>query len=200
MEETKTIASDELLMEQLQTRDWEQLWFSLTGRCFWLLRSRYAVKWHNNEVKEFSRKVISEVINKIFVERKRNWNIDRYPDFVEFIVSVIDSHVNNTLKKKIKDSCLGDNEYFFDKIGELQLDSEKNIIAKELRNQIFAELEKSGAEVDELLIFECLVDGIEKPEDIKKDLGMSDENFHNAWRRLKRKRKTIQEKLALYGY
>ncbi len=200
MEETKTIASDELLMEQLQTRDWEQLWFSLTGRCFWLLRNRYAVKWHNNEVKEFSRKVISEVINKIFVERKRNWNIDRYPDFVEFIVSVIDSHVNNTLKKKIKDSCLGDNEYFFDKIGELQLDSEKNIIAKELRNQIFAELEKSGAEVDELLIFECLVDGIEKPEDIKKDLGMSDENFHNAWRRLKRKRKTIQEKLALYGY
>lgn len=200
MEETKTIASDEVLMEQLQNRDWDQFWLRLMGRCFWLLRKRYTVKWNNIEVKEFSREAIGEVINKIFIEKKRNWNIDRYPDFEEFIVGVIDSHINNTLNKEVKERTVGDNEFLFDENGESEPNAQEIVITKEIRNQIYNELETSGADDDELLIFECLVDGIEKPDDIKQELGMSDEDFHNAWRRFKRKRKTIQEKLAAYGY
>jgi hypothetical protein len=64
---------------------------------------------------------------------------------------------------------------------------------------MYTELEASGADDDELLIFECLADGIEKPDDIRSELGMSESDFHNAWRRFKRKRKVIQEKLAAYG-
>ena len=200
MEQTKTIASDELLMEQLQNRDWDQFWLRLMGRCFWLLRKRYTVKWHNDEVKKFSRKAIGEVINKIFIEKKRSWNIDRYPDFEEFIVGVIDSHINNTLNKKDKESTIGDNEFVLNENGESEQNAQEIVITKELRNQIYNELEASGADDDELLIFECLADGIDKPDDIKKELGISDEDFHNAWRRFKRKRITIQEKLAAYGY
>ena len=200
MEQTKTIASDELLMEQLRNRDWDQFWLRLMGRCFWLLRKRYTVKWHNDEVKEFSRKAIGEVINKIFIEKKRSWNIDRYPDFEEFIVGVIDSHINNTLNKKDKESTIGDNEFVLNENGESEQNAQEIVITKELRNQIYNELEASGADDDELLIFECLADGIDKPDDIKKELGISDEDFHNAWRRFKRKRITIQEKLAAYGY
>jgi hypothetical protein len=200
MEETKTIASDEVLMEQLQNRDWDQFWLRLMGRCFWLLRKRYTVKWNNEEVKEFSREAIGEVINKIFIEKKRNWNIDRYPDFEDFIVGVIDSHINNTLNKDVKESTVGNNEFLFDENGESEPNAQEIVITQEIRNQIYNELETSGADDDELLIFECLADGIEKPDDIKKELGMSDEDFHNAWRRFKRKRKTIQEKLAAYGY
>lgn len=200
MEQTKTIASDELLMEQLQNRDWDQFWLRLMGRCFWLLRKRYTIKWHNDEVKEFSRKAISEVIGKIFIEKKRNWNIDRYLDFEEFIIGVIDSHINNTLNKNTKESLVGAKEFLLDENGETKSNAQQVIITKELRNQIYDELEATGADDDELLIFECLADGIEKPEDIKKELGMSDDNFHNAWRRFKRKRATIQEKLAAYGY
>src|SRR5690606_2251233 len=106
-----TIASDELLMEQLQNLDWDKLWLRLMGRCFWLLRKRYTVKWKNEELKEFSRKVIGEVINKIFIEKKRNWNVDRYPEFEEFIVSVIDSHINNTLNKDTKEFLVGDSGF-----------------------------------------------------------------------------------------
>ncbi|MBD77341.1 MAG: hypothetical protein CL840_00205 [Crocinitomicaceae bacterium] len=200
MEETKTIASNELLMEQLQNRDWDQFWLRLMGRCFWLLRKRYTVKWGNDEVKNFSRKAIGEVINKIFIEKKRNWNIDRYPDFEEFIVGVIDSHVNNTLNKEDKDFTVGDNEFLLDENGESEPDAQEIVITQELRNQIYDELDVSGADDDELLIFECLADGMNKPDDIKNELGMSDEDFHNAWRRFKRKRKTIQKKLGAYGY
>lgn len=140
------------------------------------------------------------MINKIFIEKKRSWNIDRYPDFEEFIVGVIDSHINNTLNKKDKESTIGDNEFVLNENGESEQNAQEIVITKELRNQIYNELEASGADDDELLIFECLADGIDKPDDIKKELGISDEDFHNAWRRFKRKRITIQEKLAAYGY
>jgi hypothetical protein len=200
MKQTKTIASDKLLMEQLQNRDWNQFWVRLMGRCFWLLRKRYGVKWRNDKVKEFSRKAIGEVINKIFNERTRNWNTDRYSDFEEFIISVIDSHINNTLNKKIKEFTVGDNKFLLEVNEESEPDAQEIVITEELRIQIYNELETSGEDDDELLIFECLADGIDTPDDIKKELGLSDKDFHNAWRRFKRKRQTIQEKLAAYGY
>ena len=200
MEETKTIASEELLAEQLNSLDWDKLWLRLMGRCFWLLRKRYTVKWQNDKVKEFSRKTIGEVINKVFIEKERKWNIDRYPDFEEFIIGVIDSHVNNTLNKNNKETAIGSNEFFFTEIGESAPDSEEIIITEELRNQIYNELETSGATDDELLIFECLADGIEKPDEIRKNIGLNEETFHNAWRRFKRRREVLKQKLAANGY
>lgn len=200
MEETKTQAPDELLMEQLQNRNWDELWLRLVGRCFWLLRKRYTVKWQNDEITEFARKAIGEVINKIFIEKERRWNIDRYPDFEDFIVGVIDSHVNNTLNKKSDESNIGENNFILDQNAELELNAEDIVISDELRNQVHSDLEAAGAEVDELLIFECLADGLAKPDDIRNDLGMNETDFHNAWRRFKRRRKVIQDKLAAYGY
>jgi hypothetical protein len=200
MEETKTIASDELLAEQLSNRDWDAFWIRLMGRCFWLLRKRYALKWHNNEVKEFSRNAIEEVISKIFIDKVRNWNTDRYPDFEEFIVSVIDSHINNTLNKNVKDTVFGDNGFLFEEKEKSEPSVQEIISIEELRNQIYNELETVGADDNELLIFECLADGIEKPEEIRNEIGLSEEEFHNIWRRFKRKREVIKQKLAAYGY
>ncbi|WP_430404258.1 hypothetical protein [Fluviicola sp.] len=199
MEEAKTIASDELLMEQLQNRNWDEFWLRLMSRCFWILRKRYGVRWNNNELKEFSRDIISEVISKIFVEKERHWYIDSYPDFEKFIISAIDSHINNTLKKKKSETSIGDSEFILDQ-NEVEQNVQEIVIAQELRQQIYEELESVGAEDDELLIFECLADGIIKPDDIRTELGMSESDFHNGWRRFKRKRKVIQEKIAAYGY
>lgn len=200
MEQTKTIASDELLTDQLQSQDWDQLWLRLMARCFWILRNRYGVKWPNDELKNFSRKIVSEVIEKIFIEKERKWNTERYPEFEEFIIGVIDSHINNTLKKKVKESAVRENEHILEKNSAHASSQAEKIAADGLREQIFDELERAGADDDELMIFECLADGIEKPDDIKKELGMNDKDFHNTWRRLKRKRKVIQQKLAAYGY
>ena len=41
---------------------------------------------------------------------------------------------------------------------------------------------------------------IEKPEDIRSTIGLNEDEFHNAWRRFKRKRNTIKQKLAANGY
>src|SRR5690606_21837169 len=135
MERVKTIASEELLMKQFDSHDWEELWLKLMGRCYWLLRNRYSIDWGYDERKEFSRKIISEVIEKIFVEKERKWNTDRYPDFEEFIISVIDSHVNNTLNKKNKKYNVGNNEFIFDENGESEPGAQEIIMTEELRNQ-----------------------------------------------------------------
>lgn len=200
MEQPKTIASDKLLMNQFHDQDWEQLWIKLLARCVWLLRNRYSVQLNKEDLNNFSRKMVSEIIEKIFVEKDRKWNTDRYPDFEDFIIGVIDSHVNNTLNKKVKESPVGENEHILEKNSVPELSQDEKISTDELREQMFDELERAGADDDELLMFECLADGIDKPDDIKKELGINDKDFHNTWRRFKRKRKVIQQKLAAHGY
>jgi hypothetical protein len=200
MEEIKVIASDELLMEQLSNRDWDKFWLRLMGRCAWILRKRYDVKWPNDELKSFSRDAISEVINQIFIKRSRKWNIDHYPDFEDFIVGAIDSHINNTLKKSKKEISVDDENLFPAENAEFGHSIEQIIIGKELKSQLYKLLEEANATDDELLIFECLCDGIEKPEDIRSTIGLNEDEFHNAWRRFKRKRSTIKQKLAANGY
>ncbi|MBE0662563.1 MAG: hypothetical protein IH597_08860 [Bacteroidales bacterium] len=200
MEQTKTIASDKLLVYQLQNLNWDQFWLRLMARCFWVLRNRYNLKWPNDDLTDFSRNVISEVIYKIFIEKERKWNTERYPDFEEFVIGTIDSHINNTLKKKHKESTVGENELILDKNIESVPSQVEKIATGELRKQLFDELQRAGADDDEMMIFECLADGIDKPDDIRNELGITESHFHNVWRRLNRKRKIIQKKLAAYGY
>ena len=199
MEGTKTIASDELLMEQLTNRDWDKFWLRLMGRCAWILRKRYGIRWPNDELKGFSRDAISEVINQIFIKKSRKWNVDHYSDFEDFIIGAIDSHINNTLNKSVKEIELDEgNPSMMESPDNVNI--EQIIIGKELKEQICAELEELGASDDELLIFECLGDGIVKPDHIRSSIGLTDEEFHNAWRRFKRKREAIKAKLAAHGY
>jgi hypothetical protein len=200
MEDTKTIASSEQLTAQLTNRDWERFWLRLMARCAWVLRIRYHVKWPNDELKDFSRNAIAEIINKIFITNERKWNLNKYPDFDRFILSALDSHINNTLKKSNPEVKIGDNDFLLDSNEELDLAPDEIIIGKELRDQIFDELQSCGADDNELLIFECLADGIFKPEEIKRSIGLNDRDFHNAWRKFKRKSEVIKLKLAANGY
>lgn len=199
MEHVENLASDKLLNELLHNNDWQQLWLKLEGRCIWLLRNRFGVKWPFDTVMEFSRKSIGDVIDKIFVEKSRKWNTARYPEFEEFIISVIDSHIYNQIIKSKKEISYTD-DFGANKYIPKEPDAQASAMTTELRNQVYTELESSGANDEELFIFECLADGMEKPEEIRNELGISSEEFHNAWRRFKRRRKAIQEKLAANGY
>jgi hypothetical protein len=199
MEVTKTIASDELLMEQLNNRNWNDFWLKLTARCSWLLQYRYGVNWSTDRRSNFSQTAISEIIDKIFIEKERKWNLDSYPDFEPFILSALDSHVYNTLTKKDLEVEIDDQDEVFNKY-HTQLNQSDVIVTAELREEIFDELQKAGADDDELLVFECLADGIDKPETIRAELGLTEQNFHNIWRRLKRRREMVKNKLKKDGY
>ncbi|MCY4298265.1 MAG: hypothetical protein OXC61_03075 [Flavobacteriaceae bacterium] len=173
-------------MEQFQNID-SQLWSRLQSRCLYLLKKRYSVEWNLQKRQDFTREIISEVIIKIFDEKTRKWNLDRYPDFEDFILGVVDSHLNNTLKNNKHHRDESEDSVFM----ESDLGVEEDIMHRELRNEIYTALEEYKADDDELLIFECMAEGITKPKNIKQELGMTEKEFHNAWRRLSRKRKII---------
>ena len=196
MKKATTNASEEMLMAQLYERDWEEMWKILLARSFYILRKRYDVKWRNSEVQKFCRQIIAEVVDKIFLTRERNWNIDRYPDFQEFIIGVIDSHINNTLNKQKKEVTTEDESA----PDTNQLDAQEVMVANELHDQIYSELQKTGASDEELLVFECLADGLEKPRDIREELGITEEEFHNIWRKFKRRRTVVRKILLENGY
>lgn len=200
MGNTGHIASEAELLDQLENQNWNELWDKLMGRSFWVLRQRYGVKWSKDRLGDFARQSISDVLSKIFVEKVRRWNIKRYPDFEDFVIGAIDSHINNLLNKKRKEFSLEDNPHAMDQKAETVREELEPFAVSEFRHQLFDELEQAGADDNELLIFECLADGVEDPKTIKKEIGLSNEDFHNAWRRFKRRRKFIQQKLADYGY
>lgn len=193
------MSAEQTLINQLSSLDWESLWVRLMARCYWVIRKRYGIEWSNSRMKDFSREIIQEVFDKIFIEKSRNWNKERYPDFEDFIIGVIDSHINNTLNKSSVELDISDESLSRELNQKLLTEDEEPQIAHDLRQSIFSELEAMGAEDDELLIFECLADGIYKPDSIKLELGMEDVAFQNAWRRLNRKRKKIEVKILAYG-
>ena len=70
------------------------------------------------------------------------------------------------------------------------------MVYEELRQEAYAFLESEGSSDEELMIFECMADGVVKPKAIKDDLGISDSDFHNAWRRLKPRLNKLRQKLS----
>lgn len=190
MEDTKPIASKDLLIEQLNTIDWENQWLSLMARTKTLLRYRYFLKWKNDKIVEFSRNIISEVLQKIFVDKTRNWNTESYPDFIEFLEGVLDSHINNTLKKQNKEITVDEDSIFINKSDFSN--PERTLIGEELKNEIYQKVDQQGADDNELMVLTCMLDGIVLPREIRRELGISKAEFHNIWRRLNRKIENIK--------
>lgn len=60
------------------------------------------------------------------------------------------------------------------------------------RNQVSIILKQEGADDNELLIFEYWVDGITKPKEIAKDLGIEVKEVYNITKRLERRLPKIQ--------
>jgi hypothetical protein len=199
MEKEKTIAHDDLLMSQLEIINWDELWIKLMTRCAYILRKRYNVNWSTDKLESFSHNIITEVIDKIFISKKRNWNTSENQEFQDFIFGAIDSHINNTLKGNDREIITND-EYLFDSKANNSPNIQDKISTDELRKQIYDELEKAGVSDEELLIFECLADGMNKKMQIRQELGIEEDEFNNLWRKFNRKREVIKTKLAEHGY
>jgi hypothetical protein len=199
MEEARTIISGEQLQIAFQEQNWNELWPILQARAAYLLIKRYGIRSSRDEIKIWTRQLVQETLDLVFIKQCRKWNVDEYPQLIDFLKSVIDSHTNNTLKTKPKEAPT-DNEYLLSAVVEATESVQDRISADELRKEILTELQELNADDDELLVFECLLDGIVKPENIRAELGISENDFHNIWRRVNRKREKLKTKLSKYGY
>ncbi|WP_139162851.1 hypothetical protein [Algoriphagus faecimaris] len=181
----------EELQKVAQKEDWNQLWVILVAHCINRLINRYGIKGNKDELLKISEEKLSEVLSLVLVEGTRNWNTDGYKTFKDFLVSVIDSYLNNSFNKsKSKE------EPTEEIINSSEDGSPEDImIYEELRQEAYAFLETEGSSDEELMIFECMADGVVKPKAIREDLGISESDFHNAWRRLKPRLNKLRQKL-----
>jgi hypothetical protein len=192
VEISKDIVSKKHLYDAIHKEDWGELWVILVAHAINRFIYRYGIQSNKRDLLDQANQKVSEVLSLILIEETRNWNRDEYPTIKDFIVSVIDSHLNNSFnkskpKEELKSLIIDDSE---------DLSREDSLIYEELRKDAYQFLEGEEATDDELMIFECMADGIVKPQAIKLELGISDTEFHNAWRRLKIKLKKLRQKLS----
>lgn len=183
----------EELFQVFQSIDWEDLYLRLEAFIIYTLRYKYGVEKRNEQLQSNAHEIISEVMDLIFVSGTRNWSKETCPTFNSFIFGVVKSHINNSFSSSKKHSTIP--------IEDVQHETEKRHSYKphslddnKLRELVFNELKDMGADDDELLVFECMTDGIMKPENIREDLGISASEMNNILRRLNRKTLKLKNK------
>lgn len=133
-----------------------------------------------------------------FLDNKRIWNRDAYPDLLDFLRSVVDSLISNAVTAvenqrsrqlvprrgdqdltEVYDPTVDNRDPLY-----VLLDREWLIRFAQVREDIRKELEG-----DALLskLFECLEAGITAPSEIADVIGVSVDDVNNAKKRLKRK-------------
>lgn len=128
---------------------------------------------------------VGEVILKV-MEGKRDWNKAQCP-FTEFLFGCLKSEINNffTTNKNI----------FNDELPDIP-SNEQCLNIENDRNQISELLKREGADDDELTVFEYWADGITKPAEIAKDLGIDVKEVYKITKRLERRLPKIQTQAA----
>jgi len=134
--------------------------------------------------------IIYETI-KLFIEGKRKWYKDEFPEFKNQLFSSFDSVISNTINK-------------VNHIDSIPLDESTFSIPNEDNNYndyisfCEKELEKLNATDEEILLFEPYIVGGIKRSELSKEYGLSENELTNINKRLKRKLPIIREKLMNY--
>lgn len=195
MEQTPAVLSKDEILAASKGENWEDLWIIFVAHTIKRLKYRYGINEKVADLRIRARDHVSAVLNEVLAEGTRNWNKHRYLTLADFIISVIDSELSNTFTKKQSPEILVDElpdtfepENVEDAIGY-----------DELRKRVYAMLEQASASDEELLVFECMADGIVKPAHIREELGMDEDSFRRTWRKLQSKLDKIRTTLSNNG-
>jgi DNA-binding CsgD family transcriptional regulator len=142
--------------------------------------------------KGFKGHMAEDIVSNLFIsfldDGGRNWNKSKYPDFKKQIYSALDSEISNIVSKN------------FVKSENIEVESEVYVLDfesleyNELYNHCIAQLEKSGADIDELLVFECMSKGLLRRE-IAYELNIPPEGITIIRKRLDRKLNLLRKQL-----
>lgn len=169
------------LTEAIHSVDMDEVIDRMNAYAISLLKSVGAKNFNGKEPIDF----VGDVILKV-MEGKRDW-AKAQCSFTEFLFGCLKSEISNffATNKNLYDSELPE----IPSNGLSSNDEDK-------RNQIFELLKQEGADDNELLIFEYWVDGITKPKEIAKDLGIEVKEVYNITKRLERRLPKIQTQVA----
>lgn len=136
-------------------------------------------------VKNFNGKLpidfVGDLILKV-MEGERDWSKAQC-SFKEFLFGCLKSEISNFLTTNKNNIA--------DELPEVSVNG-ISLNMDEKRKQVSELLKQEGPDDDELTVFEYWMDGIFKPADIAKDLGVDVKEIYVIIKRLERKTKKIQ--------
>ncbi len=118
----------------------------------------------------------------------RNWNKLEFPDFIEQVISSLDSHISNTIKKELEKTAQSNTN-----IEDCKISAKDNGDYEELLELSLKFLEKLGASDEELLLFEPYIVHGMKRSDIAKENGITEQEATNIKKRLVRRLPALKE-------
>ena len=125
---------------------------------------------------------VGEVLLKVIDEGGRDWSKAKC-SFKEFLFGCLKSEISNFFSTS-KNTYSGD-------LPDSSSDVQPSNI-EEKRRRVSELLKQEGADDDELTVFECWMDGMLKPSEIAKDLGIDVKDVYNITKRLERRMPKIQ--------
>lgn len=171
--------------------DWSKFWKMSVAYSHFVLSTKYVVR----SEKGLGGKTASDFAQEVLIslsEGTRKWNVSKNPTLFDQFKSSLDSHINNFINKtKIP-------EYTIDEdISKIDIEDTEDL--KELFDFCYDTLASLKASDNELMVFQCQAEGITKPQEISKDLGINVKEVYNIQKQLRRKLPELHKHLRNNG-
>lgn len=167
------------LTEAIQSVDMDEIIDRMNAYAISLLKSVRMKDFNGREPIDF----VGDVIMKV-IEGKRDWNKAQC-SFTEFLFGCLRSEISNFFKTQ--------RFIHNDELPDIPSDDQsKNFEDK--KNQVSELLRLEDATDEELIIFDFWMDGVTKPIEIAKDLGVDVKEIYNITKRLERRLQKVQSK------
>jgi hypothetical protein len=189
--EDRNIASSEEIARQFElimTADFFKKLIAYSIKRFSL---KFGIKYDKNRGYKGQKveDVISSLILSFLDSGGRNWYKDEHPDFVDQLFSALDSEIYKVVRKnynEIVTSEIEDTMHYID-VNDVEY--------QELFSFCLKHLEELGADIDELMVFECMSKGLKRGK-IAEELDIPPDKITHIKKRLDRKLISLKSKLA----
>jgi hypothetical protein len=183
----KYASLEEIQNEIRDIKDWNKFWKMSVSYSHHVLTTRYFVKGEKGLEGKTAQNFAEEVLMSL-VNGTRKWNISKNPTLFDQFKSSLDSHINNFINKlRITEHTINED------ISEIDLEEPAD--TKELFDCCYEILITLKASDNELMVFQSQAEGITKPLEIAKDLGINVKEVYNIQKQLRKKLPELHKQL-----
>jgi hypothetical protein len=183
----KYASLEEIQKEIRDNKNWNKFWKMSVSYCHYVLATRYFVKSEKGLEGKTPQDFAEEVLISL-IDGTRKWNTSKSPTLFDQFKSSLDSHINNFINKlRIPEYTINED------ISEIDLEEPAD--TKELFDCCYDILISLKASDNELMVFQCQAEGITKPLEIAKDLGINVKVVYNIQKQLRRKLPELHKQL-----